>query len=146
MEGAPGGVGEPPPEDERPHRDERGDPDRALPVPGGAVARLPPDPRTSGRAEPVDRTPEIEAQVLTTALGASARLFFEQRDIVALCTTTRSVAEVAATLGLHIGVARVLVADLAAPGHLVVERPSAAPLSQDRNVMGRVVRGLTAIR
>jgi Protein of unknown function (DUF742) len=102
---------------------------------------------TSGRAEPVDRTLEIEAQVLTTGLGVDRYrvLAFEQRDIVRLCTSTRSVAEVAALLGLHIGVARVLVADLAAVGYLVVQRPS-LPLAQDPHLIERVIRGLEAIR
>ncbi len=112
-----------------------------------AVSGLRPYLLTSGRAEPVDHTLEIEAQVLTTGLGASRcdRLSFEHRDIVELCATTRSVAEVAARLGLHIGVARVLVADLAALGYLVVRRPS-LPLSQNPHLIERVIRGLEAIR
>jgi hypothetical protein len=56
-----------------------------------------------------------------------------------------SVAEVAAKLRLHIGVARVLVADLAAMGYLTVARPR-FPLSQDSNLIERVIRGLEAIR
>jgi hypothetical protein len=42
-------------------------------------------------------------------------------------------------------VARVLVADLAASGYLVVRRPS-LPLTQDPNLIERVIRGLEAIR
>jgi uncharacterized protein DUF742 len=101
---------------------------------------------TSGRAQPVDHTLEIEAQVVTSQLGAAShpRLTFERRDIVALCRTTMSVAEVAAMLGLHIGVARVLVADLAALGYVVVRRP-AGRLSQDLGMIERVIRGLEAI-
>ena len=64
---------------------------------------------------------------------------------MSLCATTLSIAEVAAKLRLHIGVARVLVADLAALGYLVVRRPS-FPLSQDPNLIERVIRGLEAIR
>jgi hypothetical protein len=113
----------------------------------GAVSGLRPYLLTSGRAEPVDHTLEIEAQVMTTELGMAvySRLSFEERDIVALCTTTMSVAEVAARLKLHVGVARVLVADLAALGYLIVQRPN-FPLSQDRNLIMRVIRGLEAIR
>jgi len=112
-----------------------------------AVSGLRPYLLTSGRAEPVDQTLEIEAQVQTTDAGANgyARLSFEHRDIVALCMATQSVAEVAAKLGLHIGVARVLVADLAAAGYLTVARPS-FPLSQDADLIERVIRGLEAIR
>src|ERR1700741_4247887 len=73
------------------------------------VSGLRPYLLTSGRAEPVDQTLEIEAQVMTSELGAHAyrRLSFEYRAIVQLCLTTMSVAEVAARLKLHIGVARV---------------------------------------
>jgi hypothetical protein len=145
----PEDVDEPPPSATRAylalgaglHDDVAGTPD------GGSVSPLRPYLITSGRSEPVDDTLEIEAQVLTTELGARAygRLSFEYREIVALCTTTMSVAEVGARLGLHIGVARVLVADLAAHGYLLVQRPI-LPLSQDPNLIERVIRGLEAIR
>jgi Protein of unknown function (DUF742) len=112
-----------------------------------AVSGLRPYLLTSGRAEPVDQNLEIESQVLTTDLGLAAyrRLSFEYREIVRLCQDTVSVAEVAARLGLHIGVARVLVADLAALGYLVVQRPT-FPYHQDLNLIERVIRGLEAIR
>jgi hypothetical protein len=102
---------------------------------------------TSGRSQPVDHTIEIEAQVVTSRLGeaSGASLTFERRDIVSLCRKTMSVAEVAAMLKLHIGVARVLVADLAALGYVVVRRPEAA-LPQDLRMIERVIRGLEAIR
>jgi len=102
---------------------------------------------TSGRSQPVDHTLEIETQVVSSDQGVAARqrLTFEHRDIVDLCRATMSVAEIAARLGLHIGVARVLVADLAAQGHVVVSRPAAA-LNQDLGIIERVIRGLEAIR
>jgi hypothetical protein len=141
----PGGLDEPPSTDKRSYPGDRngglaGTPD------GGAVSSLRPYLLTSGRAEPVDHTLEIEAQVLTTELGATAydRLSFEYREIVELCAMTMSVAEVAARLRLHVGVARVLVADLAAAGYLIVRRPI-LPLSQDPNLIERVIRGLEAI-
>jgi hypothetical protein len=144
MPQGPEGADEPSPGDPRSDPRVGGDPYVAD---GGAVSRLRPYLLTSGRAEPVDHTLEIEAQVQTTELGTTAysRLSFEYREIVELCTTTMSVAEVAARLRLHIGVARVLVADLAALGYLVVQRPS-FPFSQDVNVIERVIRGLEAIR
>ena len=114
---------------------------------GVTVSRLRPYLLTSGRAEPVDDTLEIEAQVLTTDLGVtrSDRLSFEYREIVELCRMTMSVAEVGSRLRLHIGVARVLVADLAAQGYLVVERPS-VQFTQDKKLIERVIRGLEAMR
>jgi len=111
------------------------------------VSLLRPYLLTSGRAQPIDHTLEIETQVVTSDRGAASRggLTFERRDIVELCRTTMSVAEVAARLGLHIGVTRVLVADLAALGHVIVCRPAAA-LNQDLGMIERVIRGLEAIR
>jgi hypothetical protein len=144
----PDGADAPVPSEMRPFLTARGDPDHAgVAADPGSGSRLPPYLMTSGRTEPVDRTLEIEAQIMTTDLGAasSSRLSFEQRDIVELCATTMSVAEVAARLKLHIGVARVLVADLAALGYVVVQRPSHS-LSQDPDLIERVIRGLQAIR
>ena len=100
---------------------------------------------TSGRAHPVDQSLEIEAQVVTNyPAAATAQLTFERRDIVALCIEPKSVAEVASLLGLHIGVARVLVADLAQQGYLAVTRP-AAEQSHDVDLIERVIRGLESI-
>jgi hypothetical protein len=102
---------------------------------------------TDGRSEPVDRTLEIEAQVMTTGPGMDALpgLAFEHRDIVRLCAEPMSVAEVGARLKLHIGVARVLVADLAEQGYVRVRRPS-LPLAHDPDLIERVIRGLESIR
>jgi hypothetical protein len=121
-------------------------PDEPRPV-DPDVSLLRPYLLTSGRAKPVDNTLEIEAQVVTSQLGAASQLnlTFERRDIVNLCRKTMSVAEIAAMLGLHIGVAKVLVADLAALGYVVVRRPGNKP-SQDLGMIERVIRGLEAIR
>lgn len=102
---------------------------------------------TSGRSQPVDRTIEIEAQVLTARSvdRSAAVLSFELRDIVALCEEPMSIAEVAARLGLHIGVARVLVADLVASGYVTLKRPDVAS-NTNLNMIERVIRGLQAIR
>lgn len=102
---------------------------------------------TAGRAQPDNVPIEIEAQVLTSNLGMASYdgLTFEHRDIVALCRTTLAVAEIAMQLGLHIGVARVLVADLAASGYVIVRRPGTT-LVNDVDTIERVIRGLEAIR
>lgn len=123
------GVYEPP---------DSGDPD---------VSLLRPYLLTSGRAQPVDHTLEIEAQVVTSQLGAASypTLAFEHREIVSLCRETMSVAELAAKLKLHIGVARVLVADLAANGYVVIRRPDTR-FSLDLGMIERVIRGLETIR
>jgi hypothetical protein len=150
-----------------------GDDDRQLPDPGAvrpyadessaAPAGYPPgtDPvpplweasgvrpylLTGGRVRPLDASLEIEAQVRTTPAGRAAvgRLTFEYRDIVVLCAQPIAIAEVAARLGLHLGVARVLTSDLIEAGYLAVRRPDAG-LHQDKKIIERVIRGLQAIR
>jgi hypothetical protein len=99
---------------------------------------------TSGR---VDASLEIEAQVVATEQGRASyhQLTFERRDIVLLCHAAMSVAEVAARLHYQIGVARVLIADLAASGDVLVRRPDAAP-ALDVAMIERVIRALEAIR
>jgi hypothetical protein len=140
------GLGPHSPSQIRPYLAGHGD-DQQQPPNDPDVSPLRPYLLTSGRAEPVDDTLEIEAQILTSELGIASheRLSFEHRDIVTLCTATMSVAEVAAKLRLHIGVARVLVADLAAAGYLTVWRPGAG-LSDDLDMIERVIRGLQEIR
>ncbi len=105
--------------------------------------RLPPYLLTGGRARPIDDNLEIEAQVMTTVAGRGElpRLHFEIRDIVALCAEPHAVAEVAVRLGMHLGVARVLVGDLVATGHLTVRRPELDPTMRAQ-IIERVIRGL----
>jgi Protein of unknown function (DUF742) len=109
----------------------------------GDPARVPPYLLTRGRARPVDESLELEAQVITTGAGRAelARLQFENRAIVSLCEQPHAVAEVAVRLGLHLGVARVLVGDLVAVGHLSVRRPEIDP-DQRADLIERVIRGL----
>ncbi len=115
------------------------------PEPGG-VSPLRPYLLTGGRVRPTDATLELEAQVVTTesGYGAMAALDYEQRDIVRLCHRPLAVAEVAARLGLHLGVARVLVGDLVEAGHLAVRRPEAVA-HRNIEIIERVIRGLQAI-
>jgi hypothetical protein len=108
-----------------------------------SAARVPPYLLTGGRARPVDDSLEIEAQVITTLVGRHdvSRLNFETRDIVRLCEEPHAIVEVAARLSLHVGVARVLVGDLVATGHLTVRRPHLDPAIRNE-VIERVIRGL----
>ena len=101
---------------------------------------------TDGRVA-ADDAIAIETQVVTTDQGRQAgpRLGFERRDIVELCDAPQSVAEIAASLSLHLGVVRVLVGDLSADGHLSVHLPDVdAP--GDVDTLMRVIRGLRSIR
>ncbi|MDT7712081.1 MAG: hypothetical protein QOG46_770 [Pseudonocardiales bacterium] len=67
----------------------------------------------------------------------------EHRSVAELCSAPRSVAEVAALLSLPLGVARVLLADMAEIG-LVVVHPNAysAADTPDMALMERVLSGL----
>jgi hypothetical protein len=101
---------------------------------------------TDGRVA-TDDAIAIETQVVTTDRGREecVRLGFERRDIVQLCSYPQSVAEIAASLSLHLGVVRVLVGDLSADGHLSVHLPDAG-IAGDVDTLLRVIRGLRSIR
>ncbi|MGH3762110.1 DUF742 domain-containing protein [Actinophytocola sp.] len=64
----------------------------------------------------------------------------QRRTIIELCVQPRSVAEVAALLSVPLGVARVLVGDLAADGSVVVHPTAGGP--PDVDIMCRVLVGL----
>jgi hypothetical protein len=88
----------------------------------------------------------LETQVVSTAAGLSAlpSLTFERHDIVAACRRPQSVAELAARLGLHLNVVRVLTDDLCAADYLAIHRPNARTV-QDVSVLRRVIDGLRAV-
>jgi len=88
----------------------------------------------------------VEAQVIATKSGLAdlPTWAFEVRDIVTLCDEPQAVAEVASRLGLHLGVVRVLVGDLVAGGHLMVQRPPIDP-SRRVEIIERVIRGLDGL-
>ena len=72
----------------------------------------------------------------------------EHRAIGELCDGPRSVAEVAALMGVPLGVARILIGDMADEGTLTVHRtldPLGPGSGPDRAVMARVLRGLRAL-
>ena len=116
-----------------------------VPDPDEPGAALRPFLLTDGRVA-ADDAIAIETQVVSTDLGREEcqRLGFERRDIVALCDAPQSVAEIAASLSLHLGVVRVLVGDLSADGHLSVHLPN-SEASTDIDTLLRVIRGLRAI-
>lgn len=95
---------------------------------------------TSGRTESETDIP-MEAQVVVTPEGRGARqwLAFEYRDIVGLCDEPLAVAEIAARLRLHLGVARVLVGDLQERGIVTTYCPEA---DTDVDTIMRVINGL----
>jgi hypothetical protein len=89
----------------------------------------------------------LEAQVVATDGGRDGLpgLSYERYNIVALCLEQAyAVAEVAARLGLHLGVTRILVGDLIVSGHLSVRRPERDRRRQAA-IIERVIQGLDAI-
>jgi hypothetical protein len=103
---------------------------------------------TRKRTRHAGRELPIEAVVTTVepALHAGAGLQMESRAIVTMCGRPMSLAEVAATLRVPIGVARVLVGDLVNAGYLSMHlpRPATAHGGPSQAVLGRLLDGLRA--
>jgi len=101
---------------------------------------------TGGRARPAQNDLEIEALVSTTAQGErSPKLTVEQRAIIALCRDLLSIAEVSARLDLPLGVARVVIGDMAAEGLVILHRPTTVGDRPDLALLQRVLYGLNKI-
>jgi hypothetical protein len=83
----------------------------------------------------------IETLVSAAAPAAPAGLTGVHQAVLGLCREPRSVAELAALAGVPLGVARVLVGDLAAAGVVAVHRAAGAA-GPDLALMERVLSGL----
>ena len=101
---------------------------------------------TGGRTRAAGQELPLEAVVTTTgqSLTSSGSLQMESRTIVELCARPRSLAEVGAALGVPVGVARVLVGDLANGGYLEVHLPTTADGDGGvgHEILGRLLDGL----
>lgn len=101
--------------------------------------------RTGGRTRTSLELP-LEALIVTTSVGKSAQRHGhpDHREIAVLCQDVRSVAEVSALLSMPLGVARVLIADMAGMGLVTVHNTT--PPSQngvpDLALLERVLSGL----
>jgi hypothetical protein len=99
---------------------------------------------TGGRTRSTKRDLPIESLVTATD-RPSAELEPEYRTIVRMAAGPVSLVEIGAALGVPVGVARVLVGDLAASGHLVLHAP---PPTSDGNptpeILTRLLEGLRA--
>ncbi|MFE9428389.1 DUF742 domain-containing protein [Kitasatospora sp. NPDC006697] len=88
----------------------------------------------------------IEALISTTGNAArSGGLLPEHQRIVQLCQEVKSVAEISALTGVPLGVARILVADLAEAGLVAIHQPAAAGETggtPDVTLLERVLSGL----
>jgi hypothetical protein len=103
---------------------------------------------TGGRTRAAGQ--ELPLETVVTATGMSfhsrASLQMESRAIVELCARPRSLAEVGAALRVPVGVARVLVGDLANGGYLEVHLPRAVDRGggPGHEILGRLLDGLRA--
>jgi len=100
----------------------------------------------AGRTLPIGTSPPVEAQVERTALGERKLPVcqFERREILLLCSEPVSVAELAARLRVPLGVARVLISDLAGDGLVRIDHASGTE-RPDIVLLERVLHGLRAI-
>jgi hypothetical protein len=122
---------------------EEPEPDPRYPEAGG-TAQVRPYAWTRGRTRSGFAL-EIETLVTTSARGREqlAVLQYEHRQVAELCEQVRSVAEVAALLGVPLGVAKVLVGDMAGLGLVVVHQTvSGNGDVPDLALMERVLSGL----
>ncbi|WP_410573460.1 DUF742 domain-containing protein [Amycolatopsis sp. cmx-4-61] len=114
---------------------------------GGAAGLVRPYFRTHGRTRPTRDLP-VETLVSTTARGRAMTRgsTAEESEICVLCRTSQSVAEVAARRRLPLGVARVLLSDLADRGLVAVhtaKRSNGNRPSMD--LMKRILHGLSRL-
>jgi hypothetical protein len=118
---------------------------RPTPVGSDQQPLVRPYAMTGGRTRPRYQL-AIEALVSTTAEPAQLRgQLPEHQRICILCREIKSVAEISALLFIPLGVARILVADLAEAGLVAIHQPGgdeAAGGQPDVTLLERVLSGL----
>lgn len=132
-----------------PNRDASGLGERPRP-PAHRSTSLRPFVLTAGRVNAADHEIDVETQVtlrphdLSVGRVPLASLGPEMQAMVALCREPISVAEISARLHLHLGVTKILIADLRAAGYLDVHIvDTLSPHSADTIL--RVMHGLRAL-
>ena len=95
---------------------------------------------TAGRT--VGVAGDLPIETMVTARGSVDRLNEDHAVVLGLCSEPVSIAEVAAQGSFVLGVARVLVADLTASGHLEMYETAA---SEDAAIVRRLLDGIRAL-
>lgn len=114
----------------------------------GGAGMVRPYFRTHGRTRPTRDLP-VETLVSTTPRGRAVvrGSSQEESEICVLCRTSQSVAEVAARRRIPLGVARVLLSDLADRGLVAVHNTAkiGAGNRPSLDLMKRILHGLSAL-
>jgi uncharacterized protein DUF742 len=113
-------------------------PDSPTPADSGEDSLVRPFFVTGGRTRPLHDGLRVETLVTAPPAALHAPLRFESRRIVELCQKPRSVAEVAVGLGVPLGVARVLVADLVTEGYVTCHDQHVLPIDVIERIRDRV--------
>ena len=103
---------------------------------------------TQGRTRSsVDLPLETLVRVTPQGVSAAPRLALERKQIISLCNAPISIAEISAHLHIALGVARVLVGDMAEQGLLTSYQPQHAKTGErpDLKLLERVLDGLQAL-
>jgi hypothetical protein len=95
------------------------------------MSRIRPFIMTGGRTKAERRDLRIETLLHATGAEIGDEMATEQVDMLYACVTPTSVAEVAAQLGLVVGVVAVLAGDLIAAGHLEVHQTDPVEIELD---------------
>lgn len=93
---------------------------------------------TGGRTRPVTDGLRIETLVFAKPAALHAPLKYELRGIVELCQTPHSIAEIAGLLGLPLGVAQVLVADLLTDNMVTIQEATEVTFAMLERILDRV--------
>jgi hypothetical protein len=113
------------------------------PADGSSRSLVRPYAVTGGRTKP--RT-QLQIEAMVTASHYEARdlptLSPECQVILGFCRDWRSVAEISAVLRMPLGVARVLIADMAVEGLVRIHQTDHAHGRPDLNLLERVLSGL----
>ena len=116
---------------------------------GGPAFRVRSYVITQGRTRSsVDLPLETFVKVTSQGVSATPRLALARKQIVSLCSAPISIAEISAHLHLPLGVARVLVGDMAEQGLLNSYKPQHATTGEQRpdlKLLERVLDGLQAL-
>ncbi len=98
---------------------------------------------TKGRTRAKVNFP-IETLIVTSHEGelASAQLSFERAQVTEVCRAARSVAEIATLVAIPLGVARVLLGDMAEDGLIKVYEPGSR---DDTALLRRLIDGIRAL-